>query len=158
MKRRKFLKTSGALVAVGCTCGGMLNSCTMLSGVSNTPAAPADSYQILSDKLIINPAKIPSLNEKIASVKFEVEKEDGEMLKLLVSKVSADNFIVVENACTHGQRELEYKPDEQIIQCTSFGHSQYSVEGKVLKGPAPKDLKVFSPEFENGHIVIDLQS
>lgn len=139
MKRRKFIKTSGTVIA--CTCAvGSLNACKAISGVSKTPLAAENSYTFSDGTLTIDLSKNPNLLKAGSSIKLEFEAKK-ELQKILIAKTKENDYQVFTNKCTHGQREIEYMHNENKFQCVSFGHSQYDSKGSVIKGPAPKALK-----------------
>ena len=72
MKRREFIKTTGAAIAVTCTCGLSASSCSTFMGVSSMPAVPADAYSATRKTVTLDLLKIPDLNISGNAVKFEV--------------------------------------------------------------------------------------
>jgi Rieske Fe-S protein len=158
MKRREFIKTTGAGLVIGCTCGAGINSCTMFSGISNTPVAPADSYHISPENVLeINLSKLPELSNKGGSVKLTINP-DGQEKKLLVFNTGRNKYKTFLNSCTHGGQELEYKHNKNIVQCVSFGHSKYDLQGNVLSGPAPEPVLIFETTTKNGQLHIQLDT
>ena len=152
MERRKFIKTSGTLIACTCAVGGF-NACKAMSGVSKTPLAAESSYSYSEGKLTLDLTKNPELTKAGGSIKLEFEAKK-ELQKLLVANAGDQKYLVFTNKCTHGQREIEYLHDDNKLQCVSFGHSQYNVDGKVIKGPAPEALKKYEVETENNMLFI----
>jgi Rieske Fe-S protein len=55
-------------------------------------------------------------------------------------------YLAFSDKCDHGGRELNYLVDQSKLQCSSFGHSEYDLDGKVLKGPAKNALPVFKAQ------------
>jgi Rieske Fe-S protein len=51
---------------------------------------------------------------------------------------------------------VAYKKGVNRIECPCHG-SRFDIEGKVLKGPATKDLKGYDAELKDQHIVFSFR-
>lgn len=158
MKRREFIKASAGTASVLCTCslGFGLTSCAAITGNSSTPEAPAGSFTFKENKLIIDLAKIPELKQNGYSVKIEDKKVSSSNFKIIIAHTGNRNFLAYENRCTHGGREIEYLADENKFQCISFGHSSFTLDGKVISGPADSPLKKYRVEQKDEKLMISL--
>lgn len=149
MNRRLFIKSSGATVAATCLCGAGFNACTMIQGVSSMTTIPVTSYTIDGNHLIIKLDQVPDLAKIGGSAKLASADH-----KIAIVKISELEFMVFENRCSHGGRELNYLADQQKIQCTSFGKSRYNLDGEVEKGPAPSPIKLYDSFKEAEQLTI----
>ena len=61
----------------------------------------------------------------------------------------------VDPTCTHKACAVEYRSDAREFRCPCHG-SRFSIEGKVLNGPAPSDLTSFPAELSGDRVVVDL--
>ena len=66
-------------------------------------------------------------------------------------KINKDTYSALLLHCTH--RGCELNVGGGIYTCPCHG-SEFSVTGKVLKGPADRDLKTFKTETDNDNIYI----
>ena len=97
-----------------------------------------------------------------AETRFKVGSPDaiapGTVLALPRQKVylvrSAEGFYALSATCTHLGCMTRYEADQKRIFCPCHG-SQFSPEGKVVGGPAPKPLPRFEVVIEGGMLVVD---
>jgi len=155
MQRRTFLKSGAVLTAVAATGDITFCSCTMISGTSKMPSAPQNSFIVGEGNLIIDVEKHNLLKNTGDAVKISITNNNKE-LKLAIAKTAENEFVVIENKCSHGGRELEFDFEKSRFQCVSFGHSKFSFDGKVIGGPAPAPLKMYNYTFENNIIIVKL--
>ena len=57
--------------------------------------------------------------------------------------------------CTHQNCYVSYNKKTARIDCSCHG-SSFDVSGKVLGGPAPKDLKKYEASLSDGRIIIEV--
>jgi nitrite reductase/ring-hydroxylating ferredoxin subunit len=148
MNRRQFTKnsiilTGGVTIVVASVC-----SCSMMSGVSKMPTLDENLVNHVKQNLHVQLVNMESSMEN-GALKFE---KDGH--KILVIKANNGRFLCYENRCTHGGRELNYI--DNGIQCSSFGHSKFTLEGTRIAGPAENDLTVYPSAVVNNELVIQL--
>ncbi|MBR9999861.1 MAG: Rieske 2Fe-2S domain-containing protein [Cyclobacteriaceae bacterium] len=152
MHRNDFLKSGGVLLA--CTCGtSVLNGCKAITGNSDTPLISENAYTINQGYLVLDLDRIPELEPDGGSVKLELTSRD---LKIIVARTGKNSFVALRDQCTHGGREVEYKHDESIFRCVSFGHSKYGNSGEVIKGPAKTGLEKFTTSLVEKKLEIKL--
>lgn len=154
LNRRQFLKSMG--IATACTCTGvpLLNSCSMLQGISKLPVLPDDSYTIEDGRIVISIKKYPDLTQSGTAVKFTAVKSNGSEQKVVLLHNNEGEFLAFSDNCTHADRELNFLPEKQELQCSSFGHSRFDLDGNVLKGPAKNNLAGFSVISEKQKLII----
>ncbi len=153
VNRKEFLKVSGA--AAACACAGVsFNGCSMITGVSGTPAAPEGSWSVEGKRLIVDTAKIPGLAADGGSVKLKTG--EGETAAKVIILRNDGSYLAYEDRCTHGQRELEFAHAEKKLCCVSFGQSEFDLDGNALAGPAEGLLKRYRLSMEGSKLKIDL--
>ncbi len=153
IERRRFITGTGKVI-VGTACGCSLLSCKMISGVGDAPELSPSLYQIEEDELSIALDDIPELSRVGGSVKITAGQLPD---PLIIAHVSEEEYIVASVRCTHWGREVEYLPEEQKFRCVSLGHSEFSTNGSLLKGPAEKPLRVYEispPGTEKNRLTI----
>ncbi len=147
--RRDFLKNTAVSAAVAggagaCMCG--LSGCG-----SDTPKAVKTSIRNEDGKIHLDLAKVPELKEVGASVRLT---GDGVPTPLVVIRTTQNEYTVVSAKCTHFGRTVDYNHETGILRCVSIGHSQFTLDGKVLKGPAKKPLKCYETTLSKGELII----
>jgi cytochrome b6-f complex iron-sulfur subunit len=142
--RREFLGRMG--VWSTCACAGFAgaSSCSMMAGVSKVPALSGEAFYLEDNELIIDLTKTALLNNSGDAAKLVVPLHDR--LKLIIILDPSGQYLVFSDKCDHGGRELNYLVDQSKLQCSSFGHSEYDLDGNVLKGPAKNALPVFKAQ------------
>jgi len=78
--------------------------------------------------------------------------------KLLFIRDSKESVHVLDSTCTHKQCTVEYNREKQRIICPCHG-SNFSVDGKVLKGPSKKPLQAFKAmlDSDNNRIIFSME-
>ena len=139
IERRRFMTETG-MVIVGTACGCSLISCKMISGIADAPELSPGRYRIEGDELSIALDGIPELSRVGGSVKITTGQLPD---PLIIAHVGEREYVVASIRCTHWGREVEYLPEEQKFRCVSLGHSEFSRDGSLLKGPAEEPLRVY---------------
>lgn len=136
MDRRKFV--AGSAAALGCACGG--SGCKMITGVGDTPEIAAGAYMIEGGKVRITLDQVAELSRVGGSIKITDPK-----LKepLIVVRSGDSDYRAASLKCTHGGREIEYRPQDGKFRCVSFGHSEFGLDGSLIKGPAEKPIRAY---------------
>jgi nitrite reductase/ring-hydroxylating ferredoxin subunit len=138
-ERRRFITGTGKVI-VGTACGCSLLGCKMITGVGDVPELSPDLYRIEDQELSIALDGISELSRVGGSVKIT----DSQLSDpLIIARLAEGEYAVASLRCTHWGRELEYVPEAQKFRCVSLGHSEFSTDGSLLKGPAEKSLKVY---------------
>lgn len=150
LTRRRMIQLAGAGLLVldrrlgwlGCAC------------VSNIPQAPAGSFTLEEETIVLRLGQIPALAEAGGAVRVPVQGSAGGVGQVIVARVSEHGFRAFASTCTHGGRELHYLHDEQRIECCS-GKSAFDLDGEVLVGPAPTALPTFTVRREGERIYVE---
>lgn len=83
--------------------------------------------------------------------KFVLLKTSNENFPIGVYKTGEDQYIASLLKCTHKSCELNVGGG--IYSCPCHG-SEFTTEGKVITGPADRDLKTYKIEIDNENIYI----
>jgi len=129
--------------AGACVCG--LSGCAS----SKVPKADAASLQHADGKLLLDLGAVPELAKAGGSVQLSGENLPG---PIIVIRPKEDEYVALSMKCTHFGRPLDYDHDSGKLRCVSFGHSEFDLDGKVLKGPAKKPLKLYAAAL-NGNVL-----
>jgi len=134
--RRYFLEIVG-LTAIGMTAAGSI----ILTGKYLSP----------------NVVKEPPTKFKAGSPEnyppgtVTLDKEQ----KVFIVRAKEGYFYALSATCTHLGCIANWKSEEGIVACPCHG-SKFDIEGKVIAGPAPRQLPRFSVTLDDqGHLVID---
>jgi cytochrome b6-f complex iron-sulfur subunit len=140
MERRDFIKQCSTICAVG---AGLLlmESCGSVHYALNT--AEANKIKIQKSEF---------LDAKKNQRQFVVIKNDNLPFPIGLY-LKNGGYTALYMQCTHQGCELH--ANKTALVCPCHG-SDFSVEGKVLNGPADKDLKQFKVITDNETIYIEL--
>jgi nitrite reductase/ring-hydroxylating ferredoxin subunit len=110
------------------------------------PAAPARA-----GKVAVGLDKLEKLQEVGGSLTVRIKERDVLLIRDTAETVRAFNPV-----CTHQQCLVAYKPSAGKIECPCHG-SQYTLDGKVLNGPAPAALQVYPATLLEGRVILTLE-
>lgn len=145
MERRKFIK-SCCYSAIGIPLVvPFLQSCGAIYYASSTPN---EGKLIVAKSEFINVKKNKQLKRD-----FVLLKTNGLDFPICLYKKSEDNYIASLLKCTHNGCELNVGGG--IYSCLCHG-SEFLVSGKVLEGPAERNLQTFKTETDHENIYIYL--
>jgi cytochrome b6-f complex iron-sulfur subunit len=143
LTRREFLAQSGkAIIVSGLTVGGAV-SC----------AVTATYRGVVRDgRLLVDIKLYPELENPGGGVIFELQDLPK---PILLINVDGKKFNALSAMCTHMGCTVSLS--KNFILCPCHG-STYNLEGKVLRGPAQKDLKNYKLKKNNGRVEININS
>jgi Rieske Fe-S protein len=154
ISRREFIKLTGTTVV--CTYLGVLGTSGCAARpTSDTPCAPAGSYRIENNTVIVALSEVEALREVGGAVKFAPNDEDGSELKVIVVHAGDKDYRAFANRCTHNGKELNYLHAEERLACSSL-RSQFDLMGNVIRGPAEDGLLRYHLRREGEELVIEL--
>jgi nitrite reductase/ring-hydroxylating ferredoxin subunit len=140
LDRRQLLRSSVATAAFGGLC------CT-------TPDLPAAAFSVEGGRLIIDLKKASILMRPGGAVKVvDLNRE----LNLIVIHSEKYRFAALERSCTHGGAQVVYNRHNRTVQCTSWGHSEFALDGLVLGGSAKEALRAYPVRRRDERLEIEL--
>jgi len=142
MERRKFIKTC-CFTVVGIPLVTTLQSC----GAIYYATVTKDTNRLLVKKTEFWYIK----KDKKINRDFVLVKTENMEFPICLYKKNDDVYSASLLRCTH--RSCELNVGGGIYSCPCHG-SEFSVTGKVLEGPADRDLKTFKTETANANIYI----
>lgn len=77
-------------------------------------------------------------------------------VNLMVVRDRKNRYAVLDSSCTHGGAEVAYNRKNQTVQCTSWGHSEFALDGAVLGGSAKKPLRAYKTEISGRKLLVHL--
>jgi cytochrome b6-f complex iron-sulfur subunit len=89
-------------------------------------------------------------------------KENGQSVKLklkeqpvLFVRSKEGTLHAIDPTCTHKKCQIDYSNETDHLHCKCH-KSAYTLDGKVLGGPAPKPLTVFKASIDGERIIVEL--
>jgi Rieske Fe-S protein len=129
---------------------------TVLAGTPSlccsTPDLPSAAVTRENARLTIDLRQAPELRRKAGFAKF-VSNE----LNLIVVHPDKHTFVALGGKCTHGGGMMSYNPSRRTVQCTCWGHSEFSLSGDILGGPAKRPLARYTVEQDGNELRIQLE-
>jgi Rieske Fe-S protein len=141
MDRKEFIKGScGICLALssGFLMSALMSSCKTALGVIKTSS---------SNNLVNIPLT------EFATANFKMVRVSNYDYDLAVQKLEDGNFRVLVMECTHAGQPLTKTGN--TYYCTMHG-TQYANDGKVIKGPAERDMKRLHATTDNNSLIIHL--
>jgi Rieske Fe-S protein len=153
LNRREFLKKGAIAVAVTSTSLCSLGGCAAITKIGGTPAVNDESFTFIDNVLKIDLSKEPILNQVGGAIKI---KHASIQDSLIIAHVEKNKFEIASLLCTHRGVEVEYDHEESNFNCASLGNSTFSLDGKLLSGPADEPLKEYAAVLENSVLSIQI--
>ncbi len=94
--------------------------------------------------------KAKPVKDNGGSIKLKVKDQP-----LLLVRDKEGGIHAIDPTCTHKKCQIDYSSDTGNLHCKCH-KSAYSLDGKVLGGPAPKPLKIFKASLDGERIIIEL--
>jgi Rieske Fe-S protein len=101
--------------------------------------APA-AFTFQGAALLIDLERAPALCKTGGSVKVV---DLGHKVNLIVVHAEGNRFVALDRSCTHGGAQVVYNRHNRTVQCTSWGHSEFALDGALLGGSAKRPLKSY---------------
>jgi len=145
---------NSALASSGlCTCS-VLSAFAAKSDCCNTPDLEPESYSINDECIEIDLSKAASL-DKAGHAAFISDPD--RQIELIIVRPEKDRFVALTRLCTHGRQVLSYNAQRQLLQCNSYNHSLFDLQGQVWKGHAPRALDSFEVKKNGDRLTVILE-
>lgn len=139
MSRRELMGTSMAAVGLCCV----------------TEEAPVASFVIENKTVRIDLRQAPVL-AKIGGAVRVVDVDRG--INLIAVHPEKDRYAALHRSCTHGGAQVAYSRKNKTVICTSWGHSEFALDGTVLGGSAKRDLPAYPVHREGDILLIEVSA
>jgi len=144
MERRNFIKNCCG-IAIAVPFVGLLESCTSIYYASATGQG---------GNLVVKKSDfIFTKNETTKTRDYVFVKENEQAFPICLFKQADDVYFASLMFCTHQGCETALQGDRYVCPCHG---AEFSNTGKVLQGPADKNLKTFKTTTDNENIYIHL--
>lgn len=141
ISRRKFLKKSAQAAATGVLLAGTLK----VENLFSKSLSESGKKDVNSVTKTINISDYPALS-KVGGYAMITST-------VILIRNSKTKFTALNITCTHKKCDVEYNGSK--FECPCHG-SMYSKSGKVLNGPAKKNLKKYSTSFDEDTGVVTI--
>jgi len=115
-----------------------------LSTCCFTPDIEPESVSLNGDIIAIDLNKAHALSEDGHAAYVDIKEKD---VRLIVIHVSKRKYYALSRHCTHGNQALSYIKERKLVQCNSFNHSAFELNGNVWKGPAPTPIQAYEVQL-----------
>ena len=151
MTRRESLQV--AALALGCLCARSVTGAPPVetSTSSRTPELPREAYVLKAPGVAVDLAKAAALKSTGDAALIR----DGSV-RLVIIRTGRNTYRALSSACTHAGRPVAYNKQRKILQCVNFHHAAFDLDGRVVKGPAPKPLVAYRTRVDQGILLITL--
>jgi len=140
MDRREMLIKSAMLAGSICLCKNASADDLPESTCCITPEIEQECLTFKENSLIIDLEKTSTLQKIGQAVYVDYPQKEA---KMIVVREKKNQYYALSRLCTHGGQALSYVPERNILQCNSYNHSIFQLDGTVWKGPAPTDIRAF---------------
>lgn len=140
MDRRKMLEKSAMLVGSICFCRRIAGDDSPESTCCITPEIEQECLTFKENSIIISLDKTATLQKSGQAVYVDYPEKE---IKMIVVREKKNRYYALSRLCTHGGQALSYVPERRMLQCNSYNHSIFNLDGTVWKGPAPAAIRSF---------------
>jgi Rieske Fe-S protein len=151
MDRREMIHKSAILVGSLCLCRSISADDPVESTCCITPEIEKECLTFKENSVIIDLRKTATLKKSGQAVYVDYPEKE---LKMIVVREKRHRYYALSRLCTHGGQALSYVPERNKIQCNSFNHSVFNLDGTVWKGPAPSPIRSF--EITSGKNTLEI--
>ena len=146
MDRRNFIVNSCMACLSATALTGVISSCRSVQNLSG---------KLNNDGLIIDSEEFKAKgNNKNAYHSFVIVRNEALQFPICLYRFSDTEYSAVWMQCTHQGAELQVSGD--YLHCPAHG-SEFGNRGRVMNGPADRDLRSFPVTVSNNEIFIDLR-
>jgi nitrite reductase/ring-hydroxylating ferredoxin subunit len=115
--------------------------------------APPESLTFEGSILSLDLSAAPALAKRGSAVRIV---DTSRNVNLIVVHSRAGTFAALERSCTHGGAQVTWNRRNETVQCTSWGHSEFALDGTVLGGSAKKPLRTYPVSRHGKRLRINL--
>ena len=151
MDRRDMLKKSALMAGSICLCRTLGADDPVESTCCITPEIEPEALIFKENSVIINLAKTSALQRSGQAVYVDYPEKKARMI---VVREKRNKYHALSRLCTHGGQALSYIPERNMLQCNSYNHSIFTLEGTLWKGPAPEDIQAY--EIISGNHTLEI--
>ncbi|MBI4891143.1 MAG: Rieske 2Fe-2S domain-containing protein [Acidobacteria bacterium] len=119
------------------------------------PVLQPQAYQKRGSSLVIDLRQAAHL-KKVGGA--ALVRDEARQLYLILAQTAPGEFHAWHGACTHGGAPLAFDARHGTALCTSVGHSEFNPQGEVVRGPAPKPVRIFPVQRAGNTLTVQLEA
>jgi Rieske Fe-S protein len=146
MDRREMIQKSAVLAGSICLCRIILADDPPESTCCITPEIEQECLIFKENSIIIDLEKTSTLQKSGQAVYVDYPQKE---VKIIVVREKKERYYALSRLCSHGGQALSYVPERKMLQCNSYNHSIFNLDGTVWKGPAPTAIRSFDIISDN---------
>ena len=120
-----------------------------------TEELPASSFTVKGGSILIDLKRSPALSKPGSAVRV-VDLDRN--INLIVVHPEKNRFAALDRSCTHGGAQVAYNRRNRTVHCSSWGQSEFALNGDVLGGSAKKPLRNYAARRSGGTLEILLET
>ena len=124
-------------------------------GVCETLPLDAELWRVEGKRVAVRLAEATALAPVGGAVRVEGK---GLASSVLVVHADTDEYLAIENRCTHGGGKLDPVEGSRELRCCSTGHSRFDYQGNKLSGPAKGPLTLYRAETRGEELIVTLEA
>jgi Rieske Fe-S protein len=129
-----------------------ISSCATFSYRTQEAVIPEEAYSVMEDGSVrVDLSLVPSLEGVGGAATIE---DHGLTRNLIIVRPDENDYVAASSHCTHRGKALAYDHEARAFRCSAMGKSEFGLDGRVLKGPAKRPLRIYAITFEGDSLVI----
>jgi nitrite reductase/ring-hydroxylating ferredoxin subunit len=116
-----------------------------------------DGFRIQPGLVTIDLDRTPVLHRTSGAVKIV---DAARKLQIVVARSAKEQFVALDQKCTHGGGALTYVHKHKHLYCTCWGHAKFALDGSVLRWPnqqTPRPLRAHPVERKGNLLEIHVE-
>jgi nitrite reductase/ring-hydroxylating ferredoxin subunit len=105
----------------------------------------------------IDLARVPELARAGGAIKVA---DHARKLQIVVARSGKNEFVALDQKCTHGGGALTYVHRHKHLYCTCWGHAIFALDGSVIRWPntqKPRPLRAHRVERQGSLLAIRVE-
>ena len=146
-----MLKRSALLAGSVCLCRSAVADDPVESTCCITPEIEQKCLTFKENSLVIDLKQTSTLQKNGQAAYVDYPEKEARMI---VVREGKNRYYALSRLCTHGGQALSYVPKRKLLQCNSYNHSLFNLDGSVWKGPAPVAIRSYDLVREHNSLEI----
>jgi nitrite reductase/ring-hydroxylating ferredoxin subunit len=150
--RRDWLQAGVLLSGAPCACLAQASH-----DCCSVPEAPQDGVRLQPGLVTIDLDRTPVLHRTSGAVKVV---DAARKLQIIVARSAKEQFVALDQKCTHGGGALTYVHKHKHLYCTCWGHAKFALDGSVIRWPnqqTPRPLRAHRVERKGSLLEIHVE-
>jgi nitrite reductase/ring-hydroxylating ferredoxin subunit len=140
-----------------CACGPCAGLAAASRDCCTLAEAPAGAARIDSGLVTIDLDRTPELARAGGAIKVV---DRARKLQILVARSGKNEFVALDQKCTHGGGALTYVHRHKHLYCTCWGHAIFALDGSVIRWPntqKPRPLRAHGVQLQGNLLAVRVE-